>query len=241
VISFRQVKEVLTFNQFFEKIYIGKGGEKMKIRENVLPIETLTKKERIKMIKKCLAITLVALIVIFNVLPAYAYVNLKTPVQISASGTIEGLTVAFTATSVAQGTTTPESTGSITFASPLGLTDSGRALKIIGGTNEAGARIVIYTDNNLNTVAPEQAPTVNPNTGIDGAGLVGRTDPALVAAMFWGVSSSANGAPNTSVDYVFTNPSTPVEGSAGNSVYIVDKRHTHSFTTVGSTLDNAVL
>lgn len=212
----------------------------MKIRKNVLSTETLTKKEGIKMIKKCLAITLAALIVIFNVLPAHAFTSLKTPVQISASGNLVGLTVAFTSTVVAQGTTTPELTGGVTFATPLGLTNSGRALKITGGTNEAGARIVIYTDNDLNT-APDMVPTINPNTGIDGAGLVGRTNPALVAPLFWGTKSSANGDPNTSVVYTFTNPSAPVEGSTGNAVYIVDKRHTHSLTTVGGALDNATL
>lgn len=207
----------------------------------IVTLNDKTKKEAIKMIKKYLIVTVTLLAFLGNVVPAHAYVSLKTPVQISASGTLTGLTVAFTSTVVAQGTTTPDIVGGVTFASPNGITNSGQALKITGGTNEANARIVIYTDNNSNTVAPNKAPTVDPNTGIDGAGLVGQTNPALVAPMFWGAKSAANGDPNTSVAYTFNNPSSPVEGSSGNAVYIVDKRHTQSFTTVGSALDNATL
>lgn len=204
-------------------------------------ISNKTKKEAINMTKKYLIVGITLLTFLCNVVPAQAYTSLKTPVQISASGTLVGFTESFTATVVAQGTTTPDLTGGLTFSSPSGLTNSGRALKITGGTNEVGGRIVIYTDNNSNTVSPNKAPTVNPNTGVDGAGLVGQTDPGYTAAMFWGIKSAANNDPNSCVAYTFTNPAAPVEGSSGNSVYIVDKRHTHSFTTVGSALDNATL
>lgn len=204
-------------------------------------IKNTLKKEVSKMIRKYLIVSITLLTFLCNVIPAHAYVSLQTPVQISASGNLVGLTVAFTTTVVAQGTTTPDLTGGVIFDTPTGITNSSKALKITGGTNEANARIVIYTDNNSNTVPPNQVPGVDPETGIDGAGLVGQTNPALVAPMFWGAKSAANGDPNSSVVYTFTNPASPVEGSSGNSVYIVDKRHTKSFTTVGSVLDNVVL
>lgn len=205
--------------------------------------ETLTKKSKkgvINMIRKYLIVGVTLLTFLFNVVPpAHAYVSLKTPVQLTASGTLSGVTVAFTTTVVAQGTTTPDLTGGLPFASipSSGLADSGRALKITGGTNEVGGRIVIYTDNNANT----NAPTVNPNTGVDGGGLVGETNAGYTVPLFWGVKSSVNNDPNSCIDYSFTSPAVPVESSLGNSVYIVDKRHTNSFTLVGSALDNATL
>ncbi len=213
----------------------------MKIKKFVLPTETTTKKEAIKMIRKCLTVTLAALIVIFNVLPAQAYTELATPVAITATGTLSGVVVAFSVVSVTQGVT-PGVPAALDFGTvSVPLADSAEALMIRAKTNNVNNRLIVYTDNNLNTVAPNKAPTVNPATGIDGGGLVGQTEPGYSVALFWGTATAANNAPNTNTDYVFGNPSVPVEGGSGNCVYVVDKRHTASFTNVGSALDNATL
>lgn len=207
----------------------------MKIMEIVLPKATLTKKEAIKMIKKCLCIALTVLTVTLNVVPAQAYTSLQTPVAISATGTLVGTTIAFSATVVAQGTGTPGS--AIDFTSPSGVTDSAEAIKVKGGTNQVNSRVIIYTENDLNTVLPNKAATVNPATGVDGAGLVGQTDPAFSVPLFWGTTTGVNNDPNTNSNYVF-------DGNLNDGigeVYIVDKRHTASFTTVGSAVDNATL
>ena len=198
-----------------------------------------TKKEAITMIKKCLVVTLAALIVIFNVLPAQAYTELITPVTITATGTLSGVTVAFSVTSVAQGAT-PGVSAAMDFGTvTTNIADSGESLMIRAKTNTVNNRLIVYTDNNLNTT-PHKVPTVDPNIGIDGGGLVGQTDPGYSVALFWGTKTVANNDPNTNTDYVFGDPSVPVEGGNGNCVYLVDKRHTMSFTTksnVATSLD----
>jgi len=124
----------------------------MKIEKFVLPIENQPKKEAIKMVKKCLAVTLAALIVIFNVVPAQAYTVLDVGVTVSASGTLTGSTVAFTATVVNQA----DGLGStLVFPGPMsssGLTNSTKALKISGGTNEVDARIIIVPTMTLSSL-----------------------------------------------------------------------------------------
>ena len=205
----------------------------MGIVEIILP--TVTLKEAIRMIKKCLCIALTVLTVTLNVVPAQAYTNLQTPVAISATGTLVGTTIAFSATLVAQGTGTVAAT--VDFISPSGISDSGEAIKIKGGTNQVNSRVIVYTENDLNTVLPNKAATVNPATGVDGAGLVGQTDPVFSVPLFWGTTTGVNNDPNTNPDYVF-------DGNLNDGigeVYIVDKRHTASFTTVGSAVDNATL
>lgn len=207
----------------------------MKILEIVLTKVTLTKKEAIKMIKKCLCMALTVLTVTLNVVPAQAYTNLQTPVTVSATGTLVGTTIAFSATLVAQGTGTAATT--VDFTTPSGISDSGEAIKIKGGTNQVNSRVIVYTENNLNTVLPNKAPTIDPATGIDGSGLVGQTDPVFSVPLFWGTTTGVNNDPNINPDYVF-------DGNLNDGigeVYMVDRRHTASFTTVGSTLDNASL
>lgn len=199
----------------------------MEIVGVILP--TVTLKEAIKMIKKCLCMALTVLTVALNVVPAQAYTNLQTPVAISATGTLVGTTIAFSATVVAQGTGTIGST--VDFTSPSGISDSGEAIKIKGGTNLVNSRVIIYTENDLNTVLPNKAPTVNPATGADGSGLVGQTEPGYSVALFWGTTTGVNNDPNTNPDYVF-------DGNLNDGigeVYIADKRHTHSYTGTSNT------
>lgn len=199
-------------------------------------------KEVSKMTKKILIVSVTLLAFLANVVPAahaYTYSTLATPVSVSATGIVSGNTIAFTVSSVLQGT---GAAGAIDFGtSPVGFADSGEALKIKGGTNQVNNRLIIYTDNNTNTTLPNKAPTGDPATGVDGSGLVGQTDPAQTVALFWGCDTTANNSPNTDVDYAFGNPQVPVDGGSGNCTYIVDVRHTMSFTAVNSTLDNAPL
>lgn len=179
--------------------------------------------------KKIMIVTCIILLAIgFNAVPALAYTNLGGAVTITATGTLAGDTKTFDAKVVNQGTDgTPGS--SISFTSPNGITDSGKALRITGGTNEVDARIIIYTDNNsqFNVTTPE----INPATGADGGGLVGQSNKGYAVAMFWGMKSAADLDPNTNSDYVFGNPAVPVDGGPGNCNYIVDKRHTATYCT----------
>lgn len=199
------------------------------MKMNTFSLSSKKEVSKMKTLKKTLIVGITLLSFLANVVPvAHAYTPLKTPVTISASGTLGGVTIAFSADEVAQGTGTALS--AIAFTSPAGIADSGAAIKIKGGTNEVNSRVIIYTENNLNTAAPEKAPTVDPATGIDGGGMVGRTEPGYCVSLFWGADTTANNSPNTNVDYVFGNPQTPVEGGSGNCTFIVDKRHTHSFT-----------
>ncbi len=205
----------------------------MKIEKFVLPIETQMKKEAIKMVKKCLAITLAALIVIFNVLPAQAYTEIGTPVYVTAMGTLSGSIVSMTAVVVAQATGT--SLTQVDFTSPSGVSDSADAIKISGGTNDLDARIIVYTDNQA-TYWPNRA-TVKTNdpywgadgkrTGMDGSGMPGATSAGYVAALFWGMNSNADFAPQTNTDYLFDGNMNDGIGE----VYMVDKGHTHSIIT----------
>lgn len=183
---------------------------------------------------KKIIIVVVVLMAVVLATPAMAYTVIPTAgsaVTINAQGELTGTTIAFTATLVQQGSATTATSIDFGILSTGGLADSGEAIKIKGGTNLVNARVIIYTENNLNTVAPNKAPTVDPNTGIDGGGLVGQTEPGYTVALFWGTDTSANNAPNTNTDYVFGDPQVPVEGGSGNCNYIVDKRHTMSFTT----------
>jgi len=145
-----------------------------------------TKKEVSKM-KKLMIISAVVLLAIgLNVLPAMAYTTIGgTAVSISASGTLSGSTITFSAAAVDQNTGL-NSGGTISFPAPSStdLTNSLRALKVTGGTNEVNARIIIYTDNANNT-GSDVVPTIDPNTGVDGAGLVGRSNPGYAVPLVW--------------------------------------------------------
>lgn len=192
------------------------------------------KKEVNKMIKKYLIVSVTLLTFLFNVVPpAHAYTNLQTPVTLTATGTLAGVTIAFSAVLVTQGTGAAATT--VDFTSPSGITDSGEAIKIKGGTNQVNSRVIVYTENNLNTVSPNKAPTVDPATGADGGGLVGQTLPGYSVALIWGASTGADLAANNNTDYVFGNPQVPVPGGSGNCVYMVDKRHTYSYTGTSDT------
>jgi hypothetical protein len=223
------------------KFISGKGVRKMKIEKFVLPIEDQLKKEAIKMIKKCLAITLAALIVIFNVVPAQAYTTLppgSTGVVITATGSIAGNVVAMTGSVVDQGTdANPSST--ITFPTPTAtLTDSNRAIKVTAGTNQVGARIILYTDNA--NYFPTKKQGVDPRyvynptdptvvygaSGIDGAGLVGQTITGYIAGLALGIAN----APGSNTDYT----AWAYDGTTGvltNATWVVDKGHFASFAS----------
>lgn len=188
--------------------------------------------------KRIMIVTCSILLAIgLSAMPAFAYTTLSTAVTITASGTLAGDTKTFAAQVVGQGTEGTPGT-SISFTSPNGLTDSGKALKITGGTNEVNARIIIYTDNNSQFSLP---PEINPATGADGGGLVGQTNKGYAVAMFWGMKSGADYEPNANSDYVFGDPAAPVNGSTGNCNYIVDKRHTATYCTKNGTLDNQAM
>lgn len=214
----------------------------MKIEKDVLTT-TNNKKEAITMIKKYLAITLTALIVLFNVLPAQAYSPIYTGVAITATGNLTGNTIAFTSTLCAQGTGTdiPSRTAPFgTVTNPTLLSDSGAAIKISGGSNEATGRIIIYTDNGSllgddPTAVPPTFGSPAPSTGADGAGMVGVAVSGYQVPMIWGATDT----PNTNSDYTFPTPANFTAGIGG--VYIVDKRHSHTYTTksnVASSLDS---
>jgi len=197
------------------------------------------------MIKKLLIANIIVMLTLgFNVIPAQAYTRIGSPVRITAEGEIAGIVGTFSAQAVNQGTGTGPS-ARITFSNPSGPTvDSGRALKITGKTNRVDARIVIYTDNDNNTYVPAgggnpvaNPPDIDPATGVDGSGMVGQDVNGYIAPLFWGINSAAHYDPNTNVNYVFDQDRNDEVGD----VWIVDKRHTHSFTTVGSALDNGTL
>lgn len=181
---------------------------------------------------KILIVTVITLLAIgLNVVPAMAYTSIGGgSVAISASGTLVGATIAFSASAVDQ-STGANGSSIVTFASPSGITNSGRALKVTGGTNEVDARIIIYTDNTNNTGGSNQVPTVAPSTGIDGAGLVGQSNPGYVVPLLWGTKAAADLDPNTNIAYAgFTSAGI----TNGTCLYLVDKRHTHSFTAGGN-------
>jgi len=206
----------------------------MKIKNDVLSTKVQKKKEASKMMKKCLAVTLAALIVIFNVLPAQAYTVIGgTGVTITASGTIAGNTVAFSA--VVTDTAGAGSGSSITFASPSGKANSGRLLKITGGTNLVGARMIIFTDNNALFTDKTNDPratwnaagdTITAYSGNDGSGMVGQTVGGYIAAFYWGASDT----PNTPAAYTFTYDA---NGGLTNANWVVDKWHKRTYVPVG--------
>lgn len=170
-----------------------------------------------------------------------AYTDLRTPVAISATATITGATENLTVDAVDQSTSLNPSSAIAfsTIAATATLVDSARAIRIYGGTNTINARVIVYTDNNTNTTAPNKAPTVNPNTGVDGSGMVGQTEPGYVVPLLLGINSAANGDPNLNVNYVFDTNTNDGIGEA----FIVDKRHTHTFTgqAAGLGLDNVAM
>jgi len=170
-----------------------------------------------------IANVIVMLAIGFNVVPAQAYTPIGgSAVQITATGELVGATLTFSGIVVDQATGA-NSSSAIDFGTiSSGINDSGRALKITGGTNEVNARIIIYTDNDNNTYVPG----VDPNTGVDGSGMVGETETGYVVPFIWGVKSAADYDPNQNVNYAFDGN---LDDGIGE-VFVVDKRHTRSFT-----------
>ena len=198
-------------------------------------------KEVRKMTKKILAIAVVmAVALAYTVAPAMAYTVIGGgAVSITASGAITGNTVTFAASVVdaKTGTTDTDYGSTLTFPSnPAGKTNSGKALKITGGSNVAGTRIIIGTDNNAlftdSTQDPRQKPDpANPGkylySGSDGSGMIGIGDSTAtppisanqgyVVSLYWGVSTTD---PNTNAPYTF---------GTSNWSWIVDKWHNHTY------------
>lgn len=155
----------------------------------------------------------------------------RVTLSVSASGVDESTT--FATSVVTQGaetaTTLGFGNGGNTFR------DSGAAIKVEVDTNVAGNRVIIYT-NNLGAEASPQA-CVNTATGIDGGGLVGNTDCSQTVPIVWAVQDA-------NADYTFT-PNPPQEAfnatGASNGVFITDRAHVATFTSVGSALDNQAM
>ena len=212
----------------------------MMIQKVVAVVTETLRKEVIKMktLKKIMAVTIIFMMAIgYSVTPAMAYVELKTPVSVTATGEIIGDTVAFDAQVVPQAGGSAQS--EIDFSNPSGVANSGDALKIRGGTNVVGGRVIIYTDNASYFTSQDHDPRVKKvglvykPTGIDGAGLVGQTEKGYVAALIWGVSTT----PNTPAAYTFDGDLNDKIGE----VYIVDKGHTFSFVGIGTPTDTQAL
>ncbi len=211
-----------------------KEGEDMgffnAVKKYVFGFTNFKEKEVSKMKKKIIAIAVViAVTLAYTVAPAMAYTVIGgTAVSITASGTIAGNTVAFSA--VVTDTAGAGSGSTIAFTSPSGKTNSGKLLKITGGTNLVGARIIIGTDNNALFADPNNDPRVNTAgkySGSDGSGMVGATVQGYIAALYWGASDT----PNTPAAYTF---------GATNWSWIVDKWHNHTFVPTladGVTID----
>lgn len=148
----------------------------------------------------------------------------KSTISVSASGVTES--TSFSTAVVAQGTAdTPATLG---FGSGGNeFRDSGEAVKVTVSTNVAGNRVIIYTNNLAATANPKAC--LDTGTGIDGGGLVGATDCAQIVPLLWVIA-------DTNVDHAFTT------GTVGDDeIFITDRAHVASFTTVGSGLDNQAM
>lgn len=186
-------------------------------------------KEVSKMKKKIIALAVVVAVALaYSVTPAMAYTLIggAADIHITASGTITGNTVTFSA--VVTDTTGAGSGSTITFTSPSGKTNSSKLLKVTGGTNLVSSRIIIYTDNDSLFTDKNNDPrakysgtggTIDPTkdySGSDGSGMVGQSVKGYVAALYWGASDT----PNTPAAYTF---------GASNWSYIVDKWHKRTY------------
>lgn len=193
-------------------------------------------KEVRKMMKKIIAVAVVmAVTLAYTVAPAMAYTVIPTTsVQvITATGTIAGNTVAFSA--VVTDTAGVGSGSTITFTSPSGKTNSNKLLKITGGTNLVGARVIVYTDNDSQFTDKANDPRATWNaggtaitaySGSDGSGMVGQTVKGYIASLYWGASDT----PNTPAAYTFTYDGTT--GNLINSSWIVDKWHKRTYAPI---------
>ena len=204
-----------------------------------------SKEKEVSKMKKLIIVCSVALLVVgLNVMPAMAYTPIGTAVSISASGSAAGSSITFSATVLDASTGavgTPAGAISFGTTSSTDLTNSGRVIKISGGTNEVDARIIIYTDNASNSTSPNKVTAIDPNTGVDGAGLVGRTNAGYSVPLVWGIKSGSALDPNSNVAYTTdvavygaTTPAVTLFSKANllaglHCVYVVDKRHTQSF------------
>lgn len=209
-----------------------------------LEVSNLIEKEVNKMTKKMIVIVIaMAVTLACTVVPAMAYTELKTPVSITATGILAGVTETFAVAAVLQSTGVGST---ITFSSPSGAADSGKALKITGGTNYVNNRIIVYTDN-ASYFTTGHNPKVDADgkpTGADGSGMVGQSDAAYCVPLYWGVNNTttAGSTPNDNVDYTF---STTRDASGvltlNNATWIVDKGNSYKYVAVASALDNVVL
>lgn len=189
------------------------------------------KREVIKMIRKYLIVAITLVSFLANVVPpAHAYTQLQTPVSVTATGTLTGTTIAFAANVVVQATGT--TAGQIDFTSPSGVANSGECLKIRGGTNVIGGRVIVYTDNASYFTSQDHDPRVKKvgavykPTGLDGAGLVGQAETAYVAPLIWGITTT----PNVNSAYTFDGNLTDGIGE----VYVIDRGHQWSFVPTGT-------
>ena len=228
---------------------INTGIKKMKFIDNV---SKAIIKGGAKMIRKYLIVGVTLLTFLCSVLPAQAYTVLptgSTGVTITATGTIGGNVVAMTGTVVDQGTADLNPTTAITFPTPNAtLTSSNRAIKLTAGTNQVGARIIIYTDNASYFPRKEQGvdprylydnsttpPTVLAASGVDGSGLVGQTISGYVAGLVLGIADApgSNAAAYSAWGYA--------AGSLTKATWLVDKGHEASFTAIGSDIDKMAM
>jgi hypothetical protein len=186
-------------------------------------------KKEVKPMKKILLVATIALSAIcFSALPVFAYTTIPgadTVITITAQGTLSGNTVSFTATVVDQADETDrEKTLQFPDAS-TGKVNSGKCIKMTGGTNVVGARIIIATDNAALFTDPSQDPRWKDSdndgilepTGSDGSGMIGVSNKGYVAPLIWGVTDTPNVRPTT---YTFGDY---------NWSYVVDTWHERSY------------
>ncbi len=206
--------------------------------KSVLEVKNFKEKGVSKMTKKMIAVAVVmAVTLAYTVAPVMAYTVIPTTsVQtITATGTIAGNTVAFAA--VVTDTAGAGSGSTVTFTSPSGKTNSGALLNITGGTNLAGARVIIYTDNDLLFTDKANDPrakytgtggTIDPTkdySGSDGSGMVGAVVKGYIASLYWGASNT----PNTPAAYTFAYDT---NGNPTNASWVVDKWHKRTYVPV---------
>jgi len=191
-----------------------------------------------KIMKKLIAIIIVSMMAIgFNVVPAEAYTELKTSVAITATGIVGPNTETITIDLVTQGGGVPSPAGQITFETASGPTaDSEEAIRIRTGSNVLTSRIVVYTDNDNNTTGDNNVPTLDPEKGIDGGGMVGQTDPDYAVSLMWAVETIPDTVPDPDVAGPNRNVNYGFDGDTDDGVgeiYMVDKRHRVSFCKPG--------
>ncbi len=168
---------------------------------------------------------------------AEAFTSLDAPETVPVgSATVTSTATLDVPVVVTQGSPT-DAAGTINFGSGGNtFRDSGAALRVTLTTNAALNRLIIYTVNLDAGAVPQFCQ--NTALGNDGGGLVGTPTVAfpdaceLTVPLVWAVR-------DTNVDYTFTpDTTTPSSIGATNGVFITDRAHVRTFTTVNSVLDN---